>query len=168
VPQALLAALALVIALATATRADGIQEWQTPDGILYFGTKPPPGSTLVKTVDFDETGEPAGEEPATAIDDAVARAAADGREIIRRRAAERQDEKRRQHERLERELAAAAAQPDIVVIHETVPFFPRRRCHPFRPDAPRPPLPAIVPPAAAPRPPAAGRLASRGSIREAL
>jgi hypothetical protein len=28
-------------------RADGIQKWQTPDGKLFFGDYPPPGSTLL-------------------------------------------------------------------------------------------------------------------------
>ena len=33
--------------LAGAALAQGVQKWQAPDGKLYFGDRPPPGSTLV-------------------------------------------------------------------------------------------------------------------------
>jgi len=37
----------LALVLASAVHAQGIQEWKTPDGKLFFGDRPPPGSTLV-------------------------------------------------------------------------------------------------------------------------
>ena len=46
--RAAIAALCLLGVVGTsAVLAQGIQQWRTPDGKLYFGDFPPPGSTLV-------------------------------------------------------------------------------------------------------------------------
>jgi hypothetical protein len=44
--------IALVIALlwVAAAAAENLEEWKTPDGKIYFGDHPPPGSVAVKTV----------------------------------------------------------------------------------------------------------------------
>jgi hypothetical protein len=42
---------ALFLACVTAAAAEGIQEWRTPDGRLFFGDNPPKGSVALKKVD---------------------------------------------------------------------------------------------------------------------
>src|ERR1051326_6855785 len=39
------------LAFATTVAAQGIQEWRTPSGKLFFGDHPPEGSVAVKTID---------------------------------------------------------------------------------------------------------------------
>jgi hypothetical protein len=41
----------IILSFALTASAETIQEWKTPDGKTYFGDHPPPGSTIVKTVD---------------------------------------------------------------------------------------------------------------------
>lgn len=43
--------LLILLLMVTATFAQGIQKWQTPEGGLYFGDKPPPGSMLLETIE---------------------------------------------------------------------------------------------------------------------
>jgi hypothetical protein len=82
----LLVAVALLVV--AAANAEVIEKWRTPDGGLHLGRNPPPGSTLLATVEFEDR-EPAAEgDDSTA--ESLARAAADGREIIRRRLAARE------------------------------------------------------------------------------
>jgi hypothetical protein len=76
------------IAIAAVAAADAIQKWRTPDGSLYFGDRPPAGSTLLDT--YPDAP------PATGVSSEAAnlsQAAADGREIIRRREAAREAER---------------------------------------------------------------------------
>jgi very-short-patch-repair endonuclease len=35
-------------------KAQGVQKWQTPNGTIYFGDKPPPGSSLLGVIDIVE------------------------------------------------------------------------------------------------------------------
>jgi hypothetical protein len=44
---AIVGLLGALIALRSVSRADVIQKWKTPKGGLYFGDRPPPGSTKV-------------------------------------------------------------------------------------------------------------------------
>jgi hypothetical protein len=91
--------------LAAVASADAIQKWRVPDGSLYFGDHPPPGSTLIAT--YPDTASP----PAVPAEMAsLSQAAADGRDIIRRREAERAAEHRVDEEREARQ-AELAAQP---------------------------------------------------------
>jgi hypothetical protein len=39
--------LACVVAISAVASAQSIQKWKTPDGKLYFGDKPPAGSTKI-------------------------------------------------------------------------------------------------------------------------
>ena len=56
-------ALVLAIAIACVANAQAIQKWKTKEGTLYFGDKPPPGSTKLGE---EGTNEPAPETaPAT-------------------------------------------------------------------------------------------------------
>lgn len=75
-----------LLSVAASANADLIREWRTPAGQLYFGDRPPAGSALLATI---ADGPPS----AGGGDDALARAAADGREIMRRRAAAREAER---------------------------------------------------------------------------
>jgi len=109
-PTSLLLTLGLVACSAVAL-AEPIQKWRTPDGSLFFGDHPPPGSTLVAT--YPDTASP----PITVIPGEVAslaQAAADGRDIIRRREEERAADRRADQERDARqaELEAQAAYDD--------------------------------------------------------
>ena len=79
-----------LLAVAAPAFGDAIQKWRTPDGSLYFGDRPPAGSTLLET--YPDT--PAA--PATIVSSdlaALSQAAADGRDIIRRREASREAER---------------------------------------------------------------------------
>jgi hypothetical protein len=98
-----------LIAFAAAALGDAIQKWQTPNGSLYFGDRPPKGSTLVET--YADT--PA--LPATVISSDLAdlsRAAADGRDIIRRREAARDAERQADTARELRMAEIGASQID--------------------------------------------------------
>ena len=121
--------IACVFAFATVAAAEAIPKWRTPDGRLHFGDRPPAGSVLVETIEFTEAEAPAAEAaPEPAADDDLARAAAEGREIMRRRAAERAaDRSRRAAERPE---ASDEPEQNLVVITSHDPFWWRR--HRFR------------------------------------
>jgi hypothetical protein len=98
-----------LIAFAAVALADAIQKWRTPDGSLYFGDRPPAGSTLVET--YPDT--PA--LPATVVSSDVAdlsQAAADGRDIIRRREAAREAERQADAARETRMAEIEASQGD--------------------------------------------------------
>ena len=96
-------ALGSVSLLALTAYADAIQSWRTPNGSLYFGDHPPPGSTLLTTY-ADSPRESAIDTPSAAAD--LAREAAQGREIIRRRDEQRMAERQRELEEEERQQAA--------------------------------------------------------------
>jgi len=73
-------ALVVAAALAGAASADVIQKWKTPDGKLFFGDKPPPGSE--KIGEEGSKDEPAPEAaPAEAAPVAAAPAAAAPAEV---------------------------------------------------------------------------------------
>jgi len=98
-----------LIAFAAPALGDAIQKWQTPDGSLYFGDRPPKGSTLVET--YADT--PALRATVVSSDLAdLSRAAADGRDIIRRREAERDAERRAETVRELRMAEIGASQID--------------------------------------------------------
>ncbi len=89
--------------VALAAYADAIQSWRAPDGSLYFGDRPPAGSTLVTTYP-DSPRESAIDTSSAASD--LSREAAEGREIMRRRDAERMAERQRELEQDQRQQAA--------------------------------------------------------------
>lgn len=134
-------------ALTTVAFADAIQKWRTPDGSLYFGDRPPAGSTLIETF-ADTPPAPAMVAPADVA--SLAQAAADGREIIRRREAERVAEAQRDQEREARlaELETLRAEGDFgmpLFITSTVrPCRVPHRCFPGR-RHPGPIVHSIVP-----------------------
>jgi hypothetical protein len=106
-----------VVAFAAAALGDPIQKWQTPNGSLYFGDRPPQGSTLVET--YADT--PA--LPATAVSsdpDALSQAAADGRDIIRRREAAREAERQAD---AARELRMAEIEASQIDGYDGAPFW---------------------------------------------
>ena len=101
-----------LLGLASAAGADAIQKWRTPSGGIYFGDRPPSGSTLVETYADTAPATPAAPAVAPASSDAgLSEAAAQGREIIRQRQDQRAEERRADQEREAREAAAAAAAP---------------------------------------------------------
>jgi hypothetical protein len=102
-----------LLGLASAAGADAIQKWRTPSGGIYFGDRPPSGSTLVETyADTAPAAAPAPPAVAPASADAgLSEAAAQGREIIRQREERRAEERRADQEREARQAAAAAAAP---------------------------------------------------------
>jgi hypothetical protein len=122
--------------LAASAGAETIPIWRTPEGRLHLGDRPPEGSALVEVAAFPDapspTGSPQGE-------DALARAAADGREIIRRRAEERRAERARAAEAETREEEPRSREPLWIVVTTLhalppptrlgcdVPFFPSTR-----------------------------------------
>jgi hypothetical protein len=56
--------LVLALALAALANAGTIQKWQTPEGTLYFGDRPPAGSMKLGEIgEPDEDLPPAGDEP---------------------------------------------------------------------------------------------------------
>lgn len=98
-----------LIAVAAVAAADTIQKWRTLEGSLYFGDRPPQGSTLVDT--YPDTPAP----PATVVSSdaaSLSQAAADGREIIRRREAAREAERQADEAREARMAEIAASQVD--------------------------------------------------------
>jgi hypothetical protein len=98
-----------LLAVAAAALGDAIQKWRTPDGSLYFGDRPPTGSTLLET--YPDT--PAS--PATVVSSdlaALSQAAADGRDIIRRREASREAERQAEAARDTRMAEIEASQID--------------------------------------------------------
>jgi hypothetical protein len=106
-----------LVAFAAAALGDAIQKWQTPDGSLYFGDRPPKGSTLVET--YADT--PA--LPATVVSSdqaALSQAAADGRDIIRRREAARETERQAD---AARELRMAGIEPSQIGGYDSAPFW---------------------------------------------
>jgi hypothetical protein len=121
----LLALLFGCFALAASARADAIQKWRTPGGSLYFGDRPPLGSTLLDTI---ADGEAAATPAPTTVESDLSRAAADGREIMRRRAAERAEERRLDAERAARlEVLEAADQQLDGLPFLIIDTFPGRR-----------------------------------------
>jgi hypothetical protein len=123
--RSLLGLLFGLVATAVSARADVIQKWQTPGGSLYFGDRPPLGSTLLETIPDTPPAAPAA--PTIAESD-LARAAADGREIIRRRAADRAEERRLDAERAARlEVLEAADQQSELPPFIIIDSFPRCR-----------------------------------------
>jgi len=98
------------LALASVAAAGDIQKWRAPDGSIYFGDRPPTGSTLVET--YAESPKP----PVTVLPNETAtlsEAAAEGRDIIRRREQERAEVARAAEAR-EAEIAAAIAAAEAV------------------------------------------------------
>jgi hypothetical protein len=96
---------------------DAIQKWRTPDGSLYFGDRPPTGSTLIDT--YPDTPAP----PATVVSSdqgALSQAAADGRDIIRRREASREAERQADAAREARMAEIDATQVDA---YNSAPFW---------------------------------------------
>jgi hypothetical protein len=89
--------------LALTAYADAIQSWRTPSGTLYFGDRPPAGSTLITTY-ADSPRESSIDTPSTVSD--LSREAAEGRAIMRRRDEERMAERQREFEEDQREQAA--------------------------------------------------------------
>jgi hypothetical protein len=108
--RACLVPVAALVGLASVAGADGIQKWRTPGGSLYFGDRPPAGSTLVETY-ADTPSAPQTAPDAPSEDSALSKAAADGREIIRQREEARAEQRRADQEREAREAEAAAAVP---------------------------------------------------------
>jgi hypothetical protein len=97
-------ALGAVSLLSLTAYADGIQSWRTPNGSLYFGDRPPAGSTLLTTY-ADTPRESAVETPSTTSSN-LAREAAEGREIMRRREEQRNADRQRELEEDARQQAA--------------------------------------------------------------
>jgi hypothetical protein len=111
------------VAVASVANADVIRKWQTPQGTLHLGDNPPPGSVLLETIEFADSA-PAAEPPVET--DALARAAAEGREIIRRRAAERQVERDRLPAGTHAVYDAEDEDRNVIVVTNGDPFFPHR------------------------------------------
>ena len=106
-----------LLAVAAVALGDAIQKWQTPDGSLYFGDRPPTGSTLLET--YPDTPAP----PATVVASdpaALSQAAADGRDIIRRREASREAERQADAARETRMAEIEASQIDE---YDSAPFW---------------------------------------------
>ncbi len=106
-----------LLAVAAAALGDAIQKWRTPDGSLYFGDRPPTGSTLLET--YPDTPAP----PAAVVSSdlaALSQAAADGREIIRRREASREAERQADAARQARMAEIEANQIDA---YDSAPFW---------------------------------------------
>jgi hypothetical protein len=106
-----------LIAVAAVAVADAIQKWRTPGGSLYFGDRPPSGSTLLDT--YPDT--PA--LPATVVSSdlaAFSQAAADGRDIIRRREVAREAERQADAVREARIAEIEASQVDA---YTSAPFW---------------------------------------------
>jgi len=102
------AVFVLALAFAGAASADAIQKWRTPDGELYFGDRPPAGSTLLETVPDTPVAASAPGGPTE-----LERAAAEGRDIIRRREEARAEDLKRQAERdLWVDQMEASVEPD--------------------------------------------------------
>lgn len=147
------------IALAGAAHGDPIQKWRTPEGTLFFGDRPPPGSQLVETI--ADSARPAGvvEGPTD-----LERAAAEGREIIRRREQDRESARAADVEREEREAAIRDREwVDDASTTNVVVIAPPRRHHHHH-DGPdggdggnhhRPPPPVVVQRPVRPPPPLA-------------
>jgi hypothetical protein len=98
-----------LIAFAAIAAADAIQKWRTPDGSLYFGDRPPTGSTLLETYP-DSPAVTATVAPSDVA--ALSQAAADGRDIIRRREAAREAERQADAAREARMAEVEASQID--------------------------------------------------------
>lgn len=113
-----------ILAITACARADAIQKWQAPDGSLYFGDRPPSGSTLLETIPDSPTRETIA---APEIDSELTKAAAEGREIIRQRESARAEERKADAERAERfEAASASFEPDYGFLpYIFVDSFPR-------------------------------------------
>lgn len=120
----LIAGLLGVLATATLARADAIQKWRTPSVSLYFGDRAPAGSVLLETIADTPARAPA---PETAVANDLARAAADGREIIRRRSADRAEERRLEAEREARLDALGADVEEAALPFVIIDTFPRCR-----------------------------------------
>jgi hypothetical protein len=106
-----------VVSFGAVALADAIQKWQTPDGSLYFGDRPPQGSTLVET--YADT--PA--LPATVVSPdpaSLSQAAADGRDIIRRREAAREGERLAD---AARQLRIAEIEASQIAGYDSAPFW---------------------------------------------
>jgi hypothetical protein len=123
--RSLLGLLFGLLVVAASAHADAIQKWQTPGGSLYFGNRPPLGSTLLETI---PDRPPAARVAPTIVESDLARAAADGREIIRRRAADRAEERRLGAERAARlEVLEAADRRSELPPFIIIDSFPRCR-----------------------------------------
>ena len=124
-----LGALAAVL-LVSAASADAIQKWRTPDGVLYFGDRPPAGSTLLETIADSAVPTLV---PRAETGTELARAAEEGRDIIRRREAARVEEMKLDAERQAYldELEASARPPMYEtpwLIGSTAPCLPGELC----------------------------------------
>ena len=112
--------VALMIALATPLRAEGIQKWRTPDGSLYFGDKPPTGSTKIGE---ERSNEP----PSTGFREPASGSADERLSIDSSRArAELEKALHQTSERLEevrKKIDEARRQPDVV------PGWMEKRAH---------------------------------------
>src|SRR5882672_8784408 len=129
-----IALVVIVSLIGAAAYADAIQKWRTPDGELYFGDRPPAGSTLLETLADSPVVAPAS--GPTELE----RAAAEGREIIRRREEARADERRQEVERdAWADQVEASVEPQyespIWIVETRPPCAPGERCfddHPRR------------------------------------
>jgi hypothetical protein len=82
-------------------RGDVVEKWRTPEGTLYFGARPPAGSTPLGTVRSLDTVDDSGAGPPDAAEAEKTRA---GAAVVREKRAERSAEKRVRRELLSRAI----------------------------------------------------------------
>ena len=112
---------ACLLSTTAVVHAEAISKWQTPDGGLWLGNRPPAGSVLLETI--EDTPEPAAKSETAQVsapqEDELSRAAADGREIMRQRAAERTTERAQEEALVQNE----EPRPEVVVVRTPIDVF---------------------------------------------